>query len=136
MARGASSSPVSSSTILNSVGAMGLPTDPTRLSRSSSGMKQNAGPASVMPHEFETIALGSFSWRRFTVPGATGALPSEQMRSEDKSALSKRGDAISNSAMAGTTNVARGRRASTTSNQWSTPNLGMYSSAMPSFIGL
>src|SRR5690348_16857322 len=136
MARGASSSPVVSSTILNSVGGIGLPTEPTRLSRSSSGMKQNAGPASVMPQALDTIAFGSLSCSVLTVPGATGALPSEQMVSDDRSASAKRGEAMSSSAIAGTMKVALGWRCSTTSNQASTSNLGMYSNAMPSFIGL
>ena len=76
-------------------------------------------------HEFDTIALGSLSCRRLTVVGATGALPSEQIRRLDRSASSKRGEAINNSAIAGTMKVARGRRASTTSNHASTSKRGM-----------
>ncbi len=125
-----------SSTILNSVGAIGLPTEPIRLVCSSGGMKQNAGPASVMPHEFDTMALGSFSCSRCSVVGDTGALPSGQIVMLDRSAPSNRGLARRSSAMAGTRKVAAGRRASTTSNHSSTSKRGRYSNRMPSFIGL
>ena len=107
-----------------------------RLACSSGGMKQKAGPASVMPHALDTIALGSFSCRRWNVAGDTGALPSGQMVMLDRSASSKRGLAMSSSAMAGTRKVAAGRRCSTTSNQRSTSKRGRYSSCIPSFIGL
>ena len=99
-------------------------------------MRQNAGPASVMPHEFDTMARGSRRRRVSKVAGASGALPSGQRVMDERSADSKRGLAISNSAMAGTRKVADGRWCSTASNQASTSKRGRYSSRMPSFIGL
>ena len=101
----------------NSVGGIGLPTEPTRRSASPGGIEQNAGPASVIPHELATIACGNRWWRRRRVSGATGELPRLSIPMLDSSAVSNRGLAMSSWAMAGTRNTALGWRCSTTSNQ-------------------
>ena len=54
----------------NSTGGTGMPTEPTRFSTWSGGIMQNAGPASVMPHEFDTMAWGSLARRASNVVGA------------------------------------------------------------------
>ena len=96
----------------------------------------NAGPASVSPYELITDACGMRSCSFFSVAGASGALPIDTAIGPDRSAPSKRGLAVISSAIAGTRKIIIGLSRSTTSNQWSTSNFGMYSPVSPIFIGL
>ncbi len=113
-----------------------MPTEPMRLSASSFGIVMNAGPASVRPYELITDACGMRSCNFFSVAGASGALPIDTATGPERSAPSKRGLAVMSSAIAGTRKIIIGLSRSTTSNQRSTSNFGMYRPASPIFIGL
>ena len=107
-----------------------------RLAASSFGIVMNAGPASVRPYELITDACGMRSCSFFNVAGASGALPIDTAIGAERSAASKRGLAVISSAIAGTRKIIIGLSRSTTSNQWSTSNFGMYRPVSPIFIGL
>ena len=96
-----------------SVGPMGLPTEPMRRCISSFGMTMNAGPASLIPNEFETVASGSRSMRVTSVAGAIGALPTETCCRLDRSAVGKRSWTTISSANDGTSMQLVGRIVST-----------------------
>ena len=66
------------------------------------------------------------SWSCLSVAGASGAEPIETATGADRSADSKRGLAVTSSAIAGTMKIIIGLSCSTTSNQRSTSNFGMY----------
>ena len=127
---------MSGSTTLTSIGGIGLPTEPGLRASSSFGITMYAGPASVRPYEFDTDACGIRSCSCFSVAGASGALPIDTAIGAERSAASKRGLAVTSSAIAGTRKIIIGWSRSTTSNQWSTSNFGMYRPVSPIFIGL
>ena len=54
-----------------------------RFVTSSFGITMYAGPASVMPYEFETVASGSRSWSASSVRGASGALPMDTAQARE-----------------------------------------------------
>ena len=90
----------------------------------------------MSPYELITDACGIRSCSFFSVAGASGALPIDTASGPERSAPSKRGLAVISSAIAGTRKIIIGLSCSTTSNQWSTSNFGMYSPVSPIFIGL
>ena len=83
-----------------------------------------------------TDACGIRAWSLLSVAGASGALPIDTAMGAERSAPSNRGLAVISSAIAGTRKIIIGLSPSTTSNQWSTSNFGMYSPVRPIFIGL
>ena len=103
---------------------MALPTEPIRLVTSFFGITMKAGPASVIPYEFDTVASGSRSCSVNSVGGASGALPIETDTRLDRSGSANRGCATISSAIAGTRNAHDGRSRSTIANHSSTSNFG------------
>ena len=73
-----------------------------RLRASSFGMTMNAGPASLIPNEFDTLACGRRSMSVSSVAGAIGALPTETCCRLERSAAPKRSCATISSANDGT----------------------------------
>jgi hypothetical protein len=82
------------------------------------------------------MASGIFSCIALSVSNGRGALPMAQMVRLDRSASANRGWSLISLAMAGTMNVADGRRCSTWSIHTPASKRARYRPAMPSFIGL
>ena len=80
---------------------------------SSFGMTMYAGPASLIPNEFDTVACGSRSIMVRSVFGAIGALPIDTCCRLERSATANRSWATISSANAGTSMQLVGRRVST-----------------------